>query len=151
MSASLRKVLAAIEAGSKKKNIPEFRVGDTLRVHARIVEGQKERVQVFEGVVIRRHQGNAAAATFTVRKISYNVGVERIFRLHSPRIEKIEVMSRGHVRRSRLYYLRNLRGKASRIKGEVVVPVTGEFEAPEINGNGQPVATAPQAAAAEGK
>ncbi len=128
------KILAALEAGNTKSSIPNFRVGDTVKVHARIVEGQKERVQVFEGAVIRRRSGNQPTATFTVRKISYNVGVERVFQLHSPRIEKIELISHGQVRRSRLYYLRDLRGKASRIKGEMVVPVTGDVELPEAAG-----------------
>jgi len=92
-----------------------FRVGDTVNVHFRIREGDKERIQVFKGVVIRRTRGGAGA-TFTVRKVSSGVGVERIFPLHSPRIEKIEITARGHVRRSRLYYLRNLRGKKARLR-----------------------------------
>ena len=127
MSESPAKLLASIDGGILKKDLPEFRSGDTVKVHARIVEGTKERVQIFEGLVISRHSGNKASATFTVRKISYNVGVERTFLLHSPRIEKIELISRGQVRRSRLYYLRDIRGKASRIKSELVVPVTGEI------------------------
>ncbi|RLA95414.1 MAG: 50S ribosomal protein L19 [Deltaproteobacteria bacterium] len=94
---------------------PEFRPGDTVRVHYRIQEGDKERVQVFEGVVIRK-RGGGTKSTFTVRKVSYGVGVERIFPLHSPFIEKIEVVSRGKVRRSRLYYLRERSGKSARIK-----------------------------------
>ena len=89
--------------------------GDTVKVHARIKEGEKERIQVFQGVVIRKRNGNTGA-TFTVRKISYGIGVERIFPFHSPLIDKVEVLSRGKVRRSRLYYLRKLRGKAARIK-----------------------------------
>ena len=105
-----------IETGQLKNDIPEFKVGDTVRVHAKIIEGDKERIQVFEGVVISRaNSGNRA--TFTVRKISYSVGVERIFPLHSPRIDKIEVITRGRVRRAKLYYLRELSGKAARIKG----------------------------------
>ncbi len=103
-----------IEA-EQKREIPDFRAGDTLRVHAKIVEGEKERIQVFEGVCIRRTSGGNRG-TFTVRKTSYGVGVERTFPLHSPRIEKIEVKSRGIVRRSRLYYLRELSGKAARIR-----------------------------------
>ncbi|RMF22196.1 MAG: 50S ribosomal protein L19 [Deltaproteobacteria bacterium] len=103
-----------IEA-EQKREVPDFRAGDTLRVHAKIVEGEKERIQVFEGICIRRTSGGNRA-TFTVRKTSYGVGVERTFPLHSPRIEKIEVKSRGIVRRSRLYYLRELSGKAARIR-----------------------------------
>jgi large subunit ribosomal protein L19 len=94
---------------------PAFRVGDTVNVHFRIREGDKERIQIFKGVVIRRARGGAGA-TFTVRKVSSGVGVERIFPLHSPRIEKIEITARGHVRRSRLYYLRSLRGKKARLR-----------------------------------
>jgi large subunit ribosomal protein L19 len=96
-------------------DIPQFRAGDTVKVHVRIKEGEKERIQVFEGVVIRR-RGAGVGATFTVRKVSYRVGVERIFPLHSPVIDKVEVVTRGRVRRGRIYYLRNLRGKAARIK-----------------------------------
>jgi large subunit ribosomal protein L19 len=98
-----------------RHDMPDFRPGDTIRVHIRIIEGNKERVQVFEGVVIRRRKGNMGA-TFTVRKISHGVGVEKTFALHSPRLEKVEIVYRGKVRRSRLYYLRELRGKAARIK-----------------------------------
>ncbi len=97
---------------------PEFRPGDTVRVHVRIREGDKERIQAFEGVVIKRKRA-ASATTFTVRKMSYGVGVERIFPLHSPMIAKIEVKSRGKVRRSRLFYLRELTGKAARISERV--------------------------------
>jgi large subunit ribosomal protein L19 len=100
-----------------KKDIPEFRAGDNVRVHVKIKEGDKERVQVFEGAVIGRHRA-AIHSTFTVRKISFGHGVERIFPLHSPVIEKIEVVRMGHVRRAKLYYLRKLRGKAARIKEE---------------------------------
>ena len=95
--------------------IPEFRVGDTVRVHTRISEGDKERIQIFEGVVIRRKRGHAST-TFTVRKMSYGVGVERIFPLYSPRIDKIEVVASGKVKRARLFYLRELQGKAARLK-----------------------------------
>lgn len=116
MSASAAKALLSIEKESLKSNVPDFRAGDTVKVHAKIVEGSKERVQVFEGVVIKRHRGNKLNGSFTVRKVSYNVGVERTFLVHSPRIEKIEVVSRGQVRRSRLFYLRDLRGKSARIK-----------------------------------
>lgn len=98
-----------------RQDIPSFRPGDTLRVYVKVIEGSRERVQVFEGVVIKR-RGGGISETFTVRKISYGVGVERTFPLHSPRIERIEVVRRGKVRRAKLYYLRNLRGKAARIK-----------------------------------
>src|SRR5699024_6143327 len=96
-------------------DLPSFRPGDTLRVHVRIIEGTRERIQVFEGVVIKR-RGGGISETFTVRKISSGVGVERTFPLHTPKIEKIEVKRRGKVRRAKLYYLRELRGKAARIK-----------------------------------
>jgi large subunit ribosomal protein L19 len=119
--ASLSALRAAVENGQKRNNIPQFRVGDTVKVHAKIREGNKERVQVFEGLVIRRHSGNLSTATFTVRKISYNIGVERIFFVHSPMIEKIEVVSAGRVRRARLFYLRELRGKSARIKSKLLV------------------------------
>ncbi|MFC3419711.1 50S ribosomal protein L19 [Salinicoccus hispanicus] len=98
-----------------KSDLPQFKPGDTVRVHVRIVEGSRERVQVFEGVVIKR-RGGGISETFTVRKISYGVGVERTFPVHTPKIEKIEVTRRGRVRRAKLYYLRNLRGKAARIR-----------------------------------
>ena len=104
----------AIEKSQLRDLLP-FRVGDTINVHFRIREGEKERVQVFKGVVIRKSRGGGGA-TFAVRKVSGGVGVERIFPLHSPRIEKIEVAARGHVRRSRLYYLRDLRGKKARLR-----------------------------------
>lgn len=98
-----------------KTDIPEFRAGDTVRVHAKVVEGTRERIQVFEGVVIKR-RGSGISETFTVRKVSYNVGVERTFPVHSPRIDMLEVKRRGKVRRAKLYYLRALRGKAARIQ-----------------------------------
>jgi large subunit ribosomal protein L19 len=104
-----------VDASSLRSDHPEFRPGDTLKVHVRVVEGNKSRIQVFQGVVIRR-QGDGVRATFTVRKVSYGVGVERTFPLHTPVIEKIEVVSRGDVRRAKLYYLRELRGKKARIK-----------------------------------
>jgi large subunit ribosomal protein L19 len=97
-----------------RKDIPSFRPGDTLKVHVKVIEGSRERVQLFEGVVIKR-RGGGISETFTVRKISYGVGVERAFPLHSPKIDKIEVARRGKVRRAKLYYLRALRGKAARI------------------------------------
>jgi large subunit ribosomal protein L19 len=110
-------LLRAIETGHRRSDLPELRSGDSVRVHTLIKEGDKERVQVFEGVVIGQHRGGSRAS-FTVRKISYGVGVERIFPLHTSRIEKIEVLSKGQVRRARLNYLRDLQGKAARIKGD---------------------------------
>jgi len=98
-----------------RKDVPSFRPGDTLKVYVKVVEGSRERIQLFEGVVIKR-RGGGISETFTVRKISYGVGVERTFPIHSPRIDKIEVSRRGKVRRAKLYYLRDLRGKAARIK-----------------------------------
>lgn len=98
-----------------RKDIPSFRPGDTVKVHVKVKEGNRERIQLFEGVVIKR-RGSGISETFTVRKISYGVGVERTFPLHTPKIEKIEVARRGRVRRAKLYYLRNLTGKAARIK-----------------------------------
>lgn len=108
-------IIQALEQEQLKKDIPSFRPGDTVRVHVKVVEGNRERIQVFEGVVISR-QGTGVRETFTVRRVSYNIGVERTFPVHSPRIDKIEVMRRGIVRRAKLYYLRNLTGKAARIK-----------------------------------
>jgi len=113
----LRKAIADVEAKYLRKDVPDFRAGDSVRVHTKIKEGDKERVQIFEGVVIASHRGNARAM-FTVRKVSYGVGVERIFPTHSPRIDKIEVTSHGDVRRSRLFYLRGLQGKAARVQQE---------------------------------
>lgn len=104
----------ALIAGQLKNDIPDFDAGDTVAVHTKVKEGDKERIQVFEGVVIKR-KGDALNATFTVRKISNGVGVERIFPLHSPNIDKIEKLKSGKVRRAKLYYLRNLKGKAARI------------------------------------
>ncbi len=108
-------LLQYVESKQMRKDLTDFRTGDTVRVHWKVKEGEKERVQPFEGVVIRKTRGQNRA-TFTVRKVSYGVGVERIFPLHSPRYEKIEVVSRGAVNRNRLFFLRNLRGKASRIE-----------------------------------
>ena len=105
-----------IEAAQLRENIPDFSPGDTVRVHVRVVEGNRERVQLFEGVVIARKGGSGARASFTVRKISFGVGVERIFPLHAPIIQDIEVIRRGDVRRAKLYYLRDRVGKATRIK-----------------------------------
>jgi large subunit ribosomal protein L19 len=108
-------LIKVIEQDQFKENIPDFSPGDTVKVHVKVVEGNRERIQVFEGVVIRR-RGGGLSETFTVRRVSYGVGVERTFPLHSPRIDKIEVTRRGRVRRARLYYLRKLHGKAARIK-----------------------------------
>jgi large subunit ribosomal protein L19 len=114
---STHPLIREIESSFRRDNIPEFRSGDSVKVHTLIKEGDKERVQIFEGVVIDRRSGSSLAS-FTVRKVSYGVGVERIFPLQSSRIEKIEIVQRGRVRRARLNYLRNLQGKAARIKGE---------------------------------
>ncbi len=108
-------ILRRVESAQMRRDVPDFGPGDTVRVHTRVVEGGRERVQVFEGVVIAR-RGSGLNETFTVRRISYGVGVERVFPVHSPRLERIEVMRRGDVRRAKLYYLRKLRGKAARIK-----------------------------------
>lgn len=110
-----RTALEEIEKEQTRSDVPDFRPGDTVKVHVRVVEGNRSRVQVFQGTVIRR-QGGANRETFTVRKVSYGVGVERTFPVHSPVINKIEVTKRGDVRRAKLYYLRSRRGKAARIK-----------------------------------
>jgi large subunit ribosomal protein L19 len=107
--------LDALDAESLRTDVPDFRPGDTLKVYVRVVEGSRERVQLFQGVVIRR-QGSGVRETFTVRKVSFGVGVERTFPVHTPIIQKIEVATRGDVRRAKLYYLRDLRGKAAKIK-----------------------------------
>ena len=107
--------LDTLDATSLRSDVPDFRPGDTLKVHVRVIEGSRSRIQVFQGVVIRR-QGGGIRETFTVRKVSFGVGVERTFPVHTPVIEKIEVVTRGDVRRAKLYYLRNLRGKAAKIK-----------------------------------
>jgi large subunit ribosomal protein L19 len=107
--------LDSIDAASLRTDIPAFRPGDTVKVHVNVVEGNKTRVQIFQGVVIRRH-GGGVRETFTVRKVSYGVGVERTFPLHSPVIDKLEIVMRGDVRRAKLYYLRDLRGKKAKIK-----------------------------------
>ena len=108
-------VVDQIAAGAKRDDVPDFRAGDTLKVHVKVVEGNRSRVQVFQGVCIKV-QGSGVGRTFTVRKVSFGVGVERTFPLHTPVIEKIEVATRGDVRRAKLYYLRSLRGKAAKIK-----------------------------------
>ena len=107
--------LDALDADSLRDDIPDFRPGDTVKVHVRVVEGNRSRIQIFQGVVIRR-QGGGIRETFTVRKVSFGVGVERTFPVHTPVVEKIEVVTRGDVRRAKLYYLRELRGKAAKIK-----------------------------------
>lgn len=109
--------IAQIEEANLRADIPDFRVGDTVAVHYRIVEGDKLRVQVFKGIVLKRHRAGARS-TITVRKTSFGVGVERTFMVHTPRLDKIEVISRGVVRRARLFYLRALRGKASRVRDQ---------------------------------
>ena len=108
-------IIQEITKEQLRTDLPAFRPGDTVRVHVKVTEGSRERIQVFEGVVIKR-RGGGISETFTVRKISYGVGVERTFPVHSPKIDKLEVVRRGKVRRAKLYYLRNLRGKAARIK-----------------------------------
>ena len=113
-------IIEKIEQENMRYDMPDFRSGDTVKVHIRIIEGNKERVQIFQGVVIRYRKGNMGAS-FTVRKVSHGVGVEKTFALHSPRLEKVEIVSRGKVRRSRLYYLRKLRGKAARIKEKGII------------------------------
>ena len=107
--------IAELEKAQIRSDVPGFRPGDTLKVHVRVVEGSRSRIQIFQGIVIRR-QGSGARETFTVRKVSYGVGVERTFPVHSPSLDKIEPVTRGKVRRAKLYYLRDLRGKAARIK-----------------------------------
>lgn len=109
--------MEVVEREQLRTDLPDFRVGDTVRVHVKIIEGEKERVQLFEGVVIRKKRGGIRS-TFTVRKISYGIGVERIFPTHSPRIDRVDILSRGKVRRGKLFYLRSLKGKAARIRGE---------------------------------
>jgi large subunit ribosomal protein L19 len=107
--------LDSLDAQSQRTDIPSFRAGDTLKVHARVVEGNRSRVQIFQGVVIRR-QGSGLRETFTIRKISFGVGVERTYPVNSPGVDRIEVLTRGDVRRAKLYYLRDLRGKKAKIK-----------------------------------
>lgn len=111
----MQNIIAEITKDQLRSELPQFRAGDTVRLHVRIVEGTRERIQIFEGVVIKR-RGGGISETFTVRKISNGVGVERTFPVHTPKIEKIDVVRRGKVRRAKLYYLRSLRGRAARIK-----------------------------------
>jgi large subunit ribosomal protein L19 len=124
-------ILEALEKRQQRKTkLPDFKVGDTIKVSVLIKEGEKERAQAFEGVVIKK-TGAGTRASFTVRKVSYGVGVERVFPLHTPRIEKIEVMARGRVRRARLFYLRDLAGKAARIKEKA--GISAALIAPTVN------------------
>lgn len=111
-------VIAKIESEQLKKDIPNFRIGDTIRVHTRIIEGEKERIQVFTGTVIAR-KGSGLSETFSLHRVAYGEGMERVFPLHSPRIAKIEIVKEGHVRRAKLYYLRGTSGKASKVKGRI--------------------------------
>ena len=108
-------ILDAVDAKSLRHDVPQFRAGDELKIHVRVIEGSKSRIQVFQGIVIRR-QGDGVRETFTIRKVSYGVGVERTFPVHTPVIEKIELVKKGEVRRAKLYYLRDLRGKAAKIR-----------------------------------
>ena len=114
----LRKAIADIQAKYARKDLPDMRAGDTVRVHTKIKEGDKERIQIFEGVVMAYRKGTPGSSMFTVRKMSYGVGVERMFPVHSPRIDKIEIVGHGGVRRARLYFLRGLQGKAARLQQE---------------------------------
>ena len=133
-------VLDAVDAASLRKDLPNFRPGDELKIHVRVIEGSKSRIQLFQGIVIRR-QGSGVRETFTIRKLAYGVGVERTFPVHTPVIEKYEVVRRGDVRRAKLYYLRDLRGKAAKIKerrganNEFIVettPVAAAVETPVV-------------------
>jgi len=122
--------IAVVEASALKRDRGAFGPGDSVRVHVKVIEGEKERVQIFEGMIIRK-RGEGARATFTVRRVSYGVGVERTFPLHSPRIDRVEVVRRSRVRRSKLYYLRGLAGKAARLKEKRVALVPATTAEPE--------------------
>ena len=135
-------ILDVVDAASLRKDIPQFRAGDELKIHVRVIEGSKSRLQVFQGIVIGR-QGNGVRETFTIRKVSYGVGVERTFPVHTPVIEKIELVKKGDVRRAKLYYLRDLRGKAAKIRekrdgvegygdGILSTPVAAVVETPVV-------------------
>ena len=151
-------ILDAVDAASLRKDIPQFRAGDELKIHVRVIEGNKSRLQVFQGIVIRR-QGDGVRETFTIRKVSYGVGVERTFPVHTPVIEKIELVKKGEVRRAKLYYLRDLRGKAAKIRekrdgvegygdGILSTPVAEVVAAPvEQEVMAEPVALAQEVAA----
>ena len=123
--------LDVLDADSLRDDIPTFRPGDTVKVHVRVVEGNRSRIQVFQGVVIRR-QGGGIRETFTVRKVSFGVGVERTFPVHTPVVEKIEVLTRGDVRRAKLYYLRELRGKAAKIKSRTLADIAAAYARGEL-------------------
>ncbi len=140
-----------VEQETLRRDLPPFRVGDTVRVHAKIKEGEKERIQVFEGVVIRR-RGGSRGETFTVRKVSNGVGVERIFPVQSPLVTKVEIKSRGFVRRSRLYYLRDLSGKKARLHSKVrdLSGLLSQEEIDRIDAEENGVAVAPAEAAEAG-
>lgn len=145
-------LLDTVDARSLRKDIPNFRPGDELKVHVRVVEGNKSRIQVFQGLVIAR-RGSGVSETFTVRKISYGVGVERVFPVHAPVIEKIEVVRKGEVRRAKLYYLRDLRGKAAKIRerrsGEDLEAIYAETSAAPTEVIAEVVVEAPEAPVAE--
>jgi large subunit ribosomal protein L19 len=147
-----RSSIEHVESKHLRKDVADFRTGDTVRVHWKVREGEKERVQSFEGIVIRKTKGSNRA-TFTVRKISYGVGVERIFPLHSPRYEKIEVISHGSVHRNRLFFLRNLKGKASRVEVEEQQGGAGSSgaRAPASTGGADQKAAGPEGEQDEGK
>lgn len=143
-----RSIIDRVESKHVRKDVTEFRTGDTVRVHWKVKEGDKERVQPFEGIVIRKTKGYNRA-TFTVRKISYGVGVERIFPLHSPRYEKIEVVTHGNVHRNRLFFLRNRKGKASRVESqgeqvELTAPAPAAADAPDDGAAPSPAGAAPE-------
>ena len=138
-------VLDAVDAASLRSDVPTFRSGDEIKIHVRVIEGSKSRIQVFQGLIIRR-QGAGVRETFTIRKLSYGVGVERTFPVHTPVIEKYEMVRRGDVRRAKLYYLRDLRGKASKIKERR--GVGGEFIVEEVMAAAPAVAAAVVVAAA---
>lgn len=121
-------VIQKLEKTQMKKNPGEFRVGDTIRVHTRVIEGEKERIQIFDGTVIAR-KGTGISETFTVHRVKYGEGMERVFPLHSPRIAKIEVVKGGHVRRAKLYYLRGTSGKAAKVKGRMYTRKEGNGQA----------------------
>lgn len=138
---SRSKILQQLESKSLKKDIPDFRVGDTIQVHTRIIEGQKERIQMFTGTVIAR-KGSGLSETFTLHRVAYGEGMERVFCLHSPRIAKIEVMREGKVRRAKLYYLRGTSGKASKVKGRIGAPRRRRTVNEETSGKEQEPETA---------
>lgn len=152
MSAGAANVVPSLGGAQNRKGISHFRTGDTVRVHVRIIEGAKERIQIFHGVVIRRRRRNQPNATFTVRKVSYGVGVERTFLVHSPRLENVEIVNRGIVRRAKLFYLRGMRGKKSKIKSQLYSEILGGGEQPHqdpTSDNGDSAMSTPQSAVDE--